>query len=440
MRVLLIAEAANPEWTSVPLVGWSHAMALSRVTDAHLVTQVRNREAIQRSGLAPEAYTCIDSEAVAKVMWKVGGRLRGGAGKGWTTLMAAASVSYYYFEKLLWKQFGARIRAHEFDLVHRITPLSPTVPSLLAARCARAGVPFVLGPLNGGVPWPKAFDAERRREKEWLSYIRGVYKLLPGYGSTRRKSSAIIIGSRDTWKQMAPKYHERCVYIPENAIDPARFGRSVRGPVGSPLRAAFVGRLVPYKGADMLIQAAAPLVKAGKLVVDIIGDGPEMERLKALVKSEGTGQGVKLDGWVEHAKLQDRLCESDVFAFPSIREFGGGVVLEAMALGLAPMVVDYGGPAELITPESGVTVPIGTREQVIAGFRDALTRLVENPAQIRPMGERARQHVIRNFTWDAKARQVLEVYRWVLGERKNKPQDADLFPSVASIDAVGSVA
>ena len=142
MRVLIIAEAANPEWTSVPLVGWSHAMALAKVTDAHLITQVRNREAMARSGLAPERYTCIDSEAVAGAMWKLGSRLRGGAGKGWTTVMAAASVGYYYFERLVWRQFGARIKAREFDIVHRITPLSPTVPSTLAAKCAKAGVPF----------------------------------------------------------------------------------------------------------------------------------------------------------------------------------------------------------------------------------------------------------------------------------------------------------
>jgi glycosyltransferase involved in cell wall biosynthesis len=182
----------------------------------------------------------------------------------------------------------------------------------------------------------------------------------------------------------------------------------------------------------MLIEAAAPLLREGRLVLDIIGDGPEMARLKELARLEQVESGVKLDGWVEHAKLQDRLCSSDVFAFPSIREFGGGVVLEAMALGLAPLVVEYGGPAELITSDSGITVPIGTRRQIIDGFRRELTRLVEHPEDIRPMGERARRRVLRHFTWEAKALQVMEVYRWVLGERKTRPTEAELFPSPSS--------
>jgi hypothetical protein len=51
MRALLIAEACNPEWVSVPLEGWSHSRAIASIVDAHLVTQVRNRDAIQRAGL-----------------------------------------------------------------------------------------------------------------------------------------------------------------------------------------------------------------------------------------------------------------------------------------------------------------------------------------------------------------------------------------------------
>lgn len=422
LRVLLIAEAANPEWVSVPLEGWSHVDAISKLVDAHVVTQVRNRDAIVRAGWREgQEFSAIDSEALAVPLHRLAEKLRGGTGKGWTTVTAFSALAYYYFEHLVWQRFGTQIRMGEFDVVHRVTPLSPAIPSLIAAKCRRSGAPFVWGPINGGVAWPKGFGGVRRREREWLSYVRNAYKLLPGYHATRRSASAIIIGSRDTWDQIPKRYHEKCVYIPENAIDPARFTVVDKKPAQLPLRVAFVGRLVPYKGADMLLEAAAPLMREGKVLVDIVGDGPEMPRLRSLIEEYRITEGVKLDGWVEHSALQERLSESDVFGFPSIREFGGGVVLEAMALGLVPVVVDYAGPSELVTEQTGYRVPLGSREEIIAHLHATLSKLVAEPSGIRAMGQRAQRRILEDFTWPAKARQTLQVYKWVLGQCVDRP-------------------
>ena len=421
-HVLVIAESANPEWVSVPLVGWSLATALREVANVHIVTQVRNREAFIRAGMIEgRDFTSIDSEKAARPLYRIGEAIRGGKGVGWTTGTAVAAFSYYYFEHLVWKSFGDEIRNGSWDIVHRITPLSPTIPSLLAKKCARARVPFVLGPLNGGVPWPKDFDAARRKEKEWLSYIRGAHKLMPGYTATRDAATALLIGSQDTLSQVPAKYRHKCIYIPENGIDPARFSLKAETQYGGVLRACFVGRLVPYKGPDMLIEAAVPLLKARRLHIDVIGDGPLMARLREIVDQEGLDDSVSLHGWVQHTALQDLMSQCQLLAFPSIREFGGGVVLEAMALGLVPLVVDYAGPSELVTEHTGFKVPLGSREKIVAEFRKRLIQISDNPSCLWPLAKAGQERCMQLFTWAVKAKQVCEVYRWVRGERSIKP-------------------
>lgn len=423
MRVLLIAEACNPEWVSVPLVGWSHAQALRKVADVHLVTQVRNAQAVEKAGLIPgKDFTAIDSEKVAGRAYRLASFLRVGKGKGWTTVTAVSALTYRYFERLVWKEFGQRIAAKEFDLVHRLTPLTPTTGSPLAAKCRRVGVPFMLGPLNGGVPWPKQFSSARLKEKEWLSYLRGVFRLMPGYRSTRRNASAILIASRDTWQQMPARYHSKCFYIPENAIDPAHFEVGERSAPPQPLRVLFVGRLVPYKGADMLVEAALPLVRQRLVNLTIVGDGPQRPELQ-----KHTEPGLEFPGWVEHSQIGKYLAKADVFAFPSIREFGGGVVLEAMASGCVPVVVNYAGPAELLTLASGYFVELGTRQQIIERFRTVLANIAEHPEQLAAKSAMGIRRAMELFTWDAKARQVLQVYRW-LKEGGEKPVFPMPFP------------
>lgn len=420
-RVLLIAEAANPEWSSVPLIGWSLSTAIAKVTNAHIVTQLRNREAFLRAGLRENVdFTAIDSEAIQRPIWKLSSWLRGGTGAAWTVDTALASITYPYFERLVWKRFGPQILAGEFDIVHRITPLTPTAPSPMARRCARAGIPFVVGPLNGGVPWPKAFDAERRREKEWLSYVRSVYRFLPGWRSTFRHAAVVIAGSRFTLDDLPKAYRDKYEYMPENGIDPARFWRRADGQRNGPLRAAFVGRLVPYKGPDMLLDAAAALLREGQMTLELIGDGPLMPVLKDQAQRLGVSHAVNFHGWVPNEKVQDILCGCEIMPFPSIREFGGGVVLEAMALGVVPIVVDYAGPGELVSDETGFKIPLGSRAEIVTSLARHLTDIHKHRDQLGQLAENGLRQIQERFTWSAKADHIVALYRRCLETRSRE--------------------
>lgn len=421
-RVLVIAEAANPDWVSVPLVGWNIATALRSVADVHIVTQIRNRAAFLSRGLVEgHDFTAIDSEAFAGPFYRLAERLRGGDGKGWTTITAMQSLAYPYFEHLVWRRFGDAIKAGKFDVVHRVTPLSPTAPSSLARRCRRAGIPFLLGPLNGGLPWHPEYGRERIKEREWLSYIRKAYSFLPAIRSTYRNAAAIISGSCHTMDELS--HHGRpMIYVPENGIDTDRFRSAARSAKrDTKLRLVFVGRLVPYKGADIAMEACRELLKAGKAHFDIIGDGPDMPRLQSLTAEMEIENSVTLHGWKSHSDVAEYLRDADVMVFPSVREFGGGVVLEAMASGVVPIVVDYGGPGELVTPACGFAVPIGPRKALAQQIETIVASIAAGKHDLGSMSMAAVLRIEQLYSWQAKARQISRVYQWLQSSEHNPP-------------------
>ena len=424
-KVLVIAEAANPTWVSVPLVGWNTANALREVADAHIVTQFRNRDAIASHGLLEgRDFTAIDSEALAAPFYRMADRLRGGAGKGWTTVTALQSLSYPYFEQLVWRRFGASIKAGAFDIVHRVTPLSPTSPSLLARRCRRAGVPFLLGPLNGGLPWHPDFRRERIKEREWLSFVRKLYSFLPMVRSTYRNASAIVAGSTHTASEL-DRFQRPTIYIPENGIDTERFSFAARNrSADDPLNLIFVGRLVPYKGADIAIEACRTLLQSGRAKLNIIGDGPDAAALRSLIDRFGVNDAVPMHGWKTHEEVAQHLQQADMMIFPSVREFGGGVVLEAMASGVVPIVVDYGGPGELVNRTTGFAVPIGPRHALVERFEAIVNAVASGAHDLSAMSSAAAKRVEELYSWGAKARQIRSVYDWLhAGNGSDTPPD-----------------
>ena len=419
MRPLILADSCNPEWPSLPVVGFKTARAIANHSDALVVTQIRNKPNLDKHGFGKADVMFIDTEAIAAPIHRIATKIRGGSATGWTTAVAFAYPMYIAFETAVWRKLGRDLRNGRFDLVHRLTPMSPTTPSPMASW---SPVPFVLGPLNGGLPWPPQFRAELQREREWLSHVRSFHRVLPYYKSTYRDAAAILAAFEHTRRDLGPEVGDRVIDFPEVGVDPEQF--TPKQPKDRPseqLTAIFAGRLVPYKLPEVVVRAFAeePALRKHRLVV--VGDGPERPRLEAIVEDHGLEQCVKLVGWKTQDEVAELFRQSDVFLFPSIRELGAGVVVEAMGSGLPCVVVDYGAPGVLVGKDRGVAVPLADRDVLTSEFGRALHRLFDVPAQLHEMGLRAQEHALRYYSWEAKALKFMDVYHWVCGETSIRP-------------------
>src|SRR5437870_7199196 len=175
----------------------------------------------------------------------------------------------------------------------RILPMAPVMPSPLAFFLRNGPVPFVIGPLNGGLPWPPGFT-QLDNQREWVSGLRNVYRFLPFARSTCRHAAAIIAASSQTYAEFAT-YSEKLFFVPEPGIGPSLcFGDSRSPEPGAKLELILVGGLVPRKGCDLALRAAASLLRGNLARFTVVGDGPERNRLEQLMRCVRIEKAVSL--------------------------------------------------------------------------------------------------------------------------------------------------
>ncbi len=414
-RILILADEFNPEWPSLPIVGFKYALEIAKHCDIVVATHVRNRPNVEKAN--PDLdIVYIDNEAIAAPMFKLGKLLRGGEEVGWSTSMIMNYLPYLAFERAVWKQFRDQLRTGAFDIVHRITPMSPTMPSYIAHK---SPVPFVIGPLNGALPWPAAFAQEQSREKEGLRKLRDFYKLLPFARSTYDDATCVLTAFSHTRADLARVPDERAVMFPEIGFDPTIFHDQGALPAGQrggdKVRFMFAGRLVPYKLPELPLHAFARSKLLRQHHLHILGDGPELPRMQAFIADNGLEDCVTLEGRKSQSEVAQWMRDCDVFVFPSIRELGAGVVIEAMASGQHLVCVDYGAPGDLTGHGTrGDAIPMAPFDQLADGFRDAMERVVTDRPRSARLAQAARNYAFDLFPWSVKGQRTAGVYAAIL--------------------------
>jgi glycosyltransferase involved in cell wall biosynthesis len=224
--------------------------------------------------------------------------------------------------------------------------------------------------------------------------------------------SAVVANSAATLATLGAHMPPAAV-IP-SPVSPAGPARPPRGD-GRPLRVGIVGRLAPWKGQGLFLDAFAAAFPDGPEVAVVVGaalfgeDGHQGE-LEARAERLGLGARVEFRGF--RHDVAGELARLDVLVHAStIPEPFGQVVVEGMAAGLAVVAADAGGPAEVVTDGvDGLLYPMGDAEALAARLR----RLAADPAWRRRLGARARV-TGADYTAERIAPRVMAAYRALPG-------------------------
>ena len=422
LRVLLLGPECDPERISIPYVSYCHAAALSKIHDVTFVLGTPVEASVRRAKAPFRGIEVVRMPRLERLANWILRRIF----KNNYDSQALTAFGYPFalaFEWFAWRQLRHRIFAGEFDVVLRLLPMTPTLPSPFAFFLRKGPVPFVIGPLNGGLQDAPGFTQPDRRKYMFL--LRKLYRYLPFAQSTYRHAAAIIVASSHMRAQFEA-HSDKLFFVPENGIASSVCSTDPRNAdPGAKLELIFVGGLVPRKACYIGLRAAAPLLRNNLARFTIIGDGPERNHLEELARTLGIEKSVVFCGWQNHSEVLKQLRASDVVVLPAIREGGGGVVFEALASGAVPVILDWGGPGDIVHPDVGFKVPPTNEEDVVSKMEKILGDLAGDRILLSQLRQQGMSYAKKCLTWDAKAQSSTRVLNWAV-RRGPKP---DLMPS-----------
>jgi glycosyltransferase involved in cell wall biosynthesis len=245
-----------------------------------------------------------------------------------------------------------------------------------------------------------------------------IWRYLRWFHNNTRET---YVPSETTITELAGRGFERVVLwrrgVDSSLFRPNRPGRlDVRRALGwapEDVVITYVSRIAPEKNVDYLAAALAIVTSERPDVrLLLVGDGPSRPALE-----QRLGSIAHFAGYLQGAALSDHYAASDIFAFSSLTETFGNVVLEAMASGLPVVALRAGGVGESV--HSGTTGILIDPSEPPTSFASALLRLVENPDQRTAMARAAREHALSQ-SWDAIMGGLRGRYQSVIDERARR--------------------
>jgi glycosyltransferase involved in cell wall biosynthesis len=414
LRVLVSVFTCHPGLNSglgagEDLLGWNLVKQIARFHEVWALTYAENRSGIEQS---------MRKEPIANAHFQYVDL------PGWMRPLLRYQGAHQFYA-YLW-QINAYFAAkklharHRFHIFHHITYANDWMASFIGALLP---IPYVRGPGGGAHRTPKGLEVEYsilgriwervRAPAQWL------FRQDPFFIRGQDRARAILVCNPEARAQVPKKWSDKVEIFPVSGVSWEDMSLSRPADDGNGrFQVLSAGSLIKVKGFGLAIRAFREFQENREDVeFTIVGSGPQDRVLRSLVARSNLERKVRFLPSMPRVQLLSRMASCDVFLFPSLRDGGGTVVIEAMSMGKAVVCLDTGGPGSHITEDCGVKVAPTSPEKTVHDLAEALERLYLDQDLRFRLGNAAREKALRTYLWDRLGERVEKIYQRILGTR-----------------------
>lgn len=406
-QLLMVASTVSPRWGSEGAVGWNW---LARVPSEWSTTLVTSRECADevRWGLAHghKVPTLAHLTSPAE-SWRPQPRNK---------FLARINEWFKFRYNLgsLRETADQLIRNSKFGVIHQTT-----IASWRAGMpFHQTGMPTVWGPIGGGESFPWRYASETSVINWIFEGGRSLSSILasndPAVVSAVRGVDVIIVTNRQTEEKLRSLGRIKPIVRQPMVITRRKFD-AIRNEASTKhqdkIRIISGGSIEGRKGFALTIKALSRLQRRGiHADFTITGLGMELPKLRELAQKCGVADRVHFEPALDNSAYIRKLAQSHIFCFPSLRDNSPVTLLEAMAAGCVPIVLNNGGPSETVDSRCGIVLPLESPQQTVERIADAVAELSRNKARRMDLSLAAQTKVESNFLDDQISLVMSEAY------------------------------
>lgn len=400
MRTLIVsAYACEPLKGSEPAVGWNWVKELGRHNKVHVITRANNQTVIEQH---------LPKELVGNVIFHY-----------YDTPAFIKKLKYkdkgLYFYNFCW-QIGIVnvakriIKEEKIDFIIHLTFGSMWMPTFLPLLSPK----FIWGPMGGGECVPFTFLGVmpfKQRVIQLFRYLLNYSTIINPLILLPACKSKLILARTPNTKSIMPFFAKKKTRVLlETAMENDVFIRQKKNYNADVIKMVISARFISIKNIPLVIKSLKYIQSPKPWKLTLLGSGPDKKLIESTIKSEGVEEKITIIPYMPREEALDMIEDSDIFIFPSLKEGGTWALMEAMAIGLPVVCLDWAGMAVETTPETAIQIPITNPKQMEKDFGKAISVLINDCQKREQLGQAARKRIKDVFNWEAKGKYMENLF------------------------------